>query len=121
MKLALSLVAAATLGLFAAPPSPAAEEDFLYDPGTVNVIEMTLPPAGIQGLEADPFKYQSGGTVTVTPTDGTPGGLGAPSKTFQNVSIKLKGKPQGSFEDLAGKAAFKLKFKARNRSLACAS
>jgi hypothetical protein len=89
----------------------AAEEDFLYDPGTVNVIEMTLPPAAIKGLEDEPFGYQGGGTVVVTPTDGTPGGKGTPSKTFQNVEIKLKGKPQGSFESLAGKAAFKLKFK----------
>jgi hypothetical protein len=98
------------LGLGAAP-ALAAEEDFLYDPGTVNIIEMTLPQAGIEGLEDEPFEYQAGGTVVVTPTDGTPGGKGTPSKTFQNVEVKLKGKPQGSFESLAGKAAFKLKFK----------
>ena len=72
---------------------------------------MTLPQEGIEGLEAEPFEYQGGGTVVVTPTDGTPGGKGTPSKTFQNVEIKLKGKPQGSFEDLDHKAAFKLKFK----------
>jgi len=89
----------------------AGEEDFLYDPGTVNVIEMTLPQAGIEGLEAEPFAYQKGGTVIVTPSDGTPGGLGTPSKTFSNVEIKLKGQLQGSFQDLHGKAAFKLKFK----------
>jgi len=94
-----------------AAPALAAEDDFLYDPATVNVIELTLPQEGVEGLEAEPFEYQSGGTVVVTPTDGTPGGKGTPSKTFQNVSIKLKGKPQGSFEDLGGKAAFKLKFK----------
>ncbi|HYJ20550.1 MAG TPA: CotH kinase family protein [Solirubrobacterales bacterium] len=92
-------------------PALAAEEDFLYNPGTVNTIELTLPQAGIEGLEDEPFEYQAGGTVVVTPTDGTPGGKGVPSKTFQNVEIKLKGKPQGSFEDLDHKAAFKLKFK----------
>jgi hypothetical protein len=95
----------------AAAPTLAAEEDFLYDPATVNVIEMTLPPAGIVGLENEPFEYQAGGTVVVTPTDGSPGGAGPPSKTFENVEIKLKGKPLGSFEDLDHKAAFKLKFK----------
>ena len=102
----------ALLGLLVVPASAlAGEEDFLYDPGTVNVIEMTLPRVGIEGLEAEPFAYQKGGTVIVTPSDGTPGGLGTPSKTFGNVEIKLKGQLQGSFQDLSGKAAFKLKFK----------
>jgi hypothetical protein len=106
------LLALALLALAAGPSAVlAAEEDFLYDPATVNVIEMTLPPAGIAGLEEEPFEYQAGGTVVVTPTDGSPGGAGAPSKTFENVEIKLKGKPLGSFEDLGHKAAFKLKFK----------
>jgi hypothetical protein len=99
-----------SLGL-AATSALAAEGDFLYDSGTVNVLEMTLPQAGIEGLENDPFTYQKGGTVMVTPTDGTPGGKGTPSKTFQNVEIKLKGQLQGSFQDLGHKAAFKLKFK----------
>lgn len=105
--LALSLVALGCL----ATPALGAQEDFLYDPGTVNVIEMTLPQAGIEGLEDKPLEYQAGGTVVVTPTDGIPGGRGTPSKTFQNVEIKLKGKALGSFEDLDHKAAFKLKFK----------
>lgn len=107
LLLALSLLAVAP----GAAPALAAEEDFLYDSGTVNMVEMTLPQPGIEGLEDEPFEYQGGGTMVVTPTDGTPGGKGAPSKTFQNVEIKLKGKPQGSFEDLGHKAAFKLKFK----------
>ncbi|HEX5711968.1 MAG TPA: CotH kinase family protein [Solirubrobacterales bacterium] len=100
------------LGL-AAAPAGADEAAAIYDPSTVNVIEMTLPEAEIQKLEADPFTYVKGGTVTFTPTDGTPppGGKGTPTHSFSNVEIKLKGKPQGSFEDLGGKAAFKLKFK----------
>lgn len=109
---ALPLFALLVVGLgAAATPALGAEEDFLYDPGTVNVIEMTLPRTGIEGLESEPFEYQPGGTVVVTQTDVTPGGKGTPSKAFQNVEIKLKGKPQGSFVDLGRKAAFKLKFK----------
>src|SRR6478609_2130491 len=109
---ALSLLALLLMALGPlAAPALGAEEDFLYNPGTVSVIEMTLPQAGIEGLEDDPFKYQPGGTVVVTPTDGTPDGKGAFSKTFQNVEIKLKGQIGGSFEDIDHKAAFKLKFK----------
>ena len=94
-------------------PAGADEAASIYDPTTVNVIEMALPEEEIQKLEADPFTYVKGGTVTFTPTDGTPppGGKGTPTHTFQNVEIKLKGKLLGSFEDLDGKAAFKLKFK----------
>jgi CotH protein len=100
-------------GLLLAPPSALADDaSFLYDPGTVSAIEMTLPQEGIEGLENEPFEYQKGGTVVVRKTsDGTPTGLEAPSKTFSNVEIKLKGQVQGSFQDLHGKAAFKLKFK----------
>jgi CotH protein len=105
---------ACLLGLLAMPASAlAGEEDFLYDPSTVSVIQMTLPEAEIQKLEADPFTYVKGGTVSVTPTDGTPpaDGKGTPTATFNNVEVKLKGQLQGSFEDLGHKAAFKLKFK----------
>jgi hypothetical protein len=109
----VALLSACLLSLsgLGSAPALAAEGDFLYDPGTVTVIEMTLPQVGIEGLEDEPFTYQKGGTVVVTPTDGTPGGKGTPSKTFQNVEIKLKGQLQGSFQDLDHKAAFKLKFK----------
>ena len=107
----LLVALSAIFACLGATPALAAEGDFLYNPDTVNVIEMTLPQPGIEGLEDEPFEYQPGGTVVVTPTDGTPGGKGTPSKTFQNVEIKLKGQVLGSFQDLDHKAAFKLKFK----------
>lgn len=102
------------LGLLATPASAqAGEEDFLYDPATVNVVEMTLPDPAIVKLEEEPFAYQKGGTVSIAKTDGSPppGGKGTPTVTCANAEIKLKGQLQGSFEDLAGKAAFKVKFK----------
>src|SRR4051794_32360582 len=105
-KLSIAVACVASCAGLGAPAALADEASFLYDPGTVNAIEMTLPQAGIEGLESEPFQYQPGGTVVVTPTDGTPAGRGTPSKTFQNVEIKLKGKPQGSFEDHDHKAAF---------------
>jgi hypothetical protein len=111
VRLALAPLAC-LLGLLVAPgPALADEASFLYDPGTVSVVEMTLPDAGIQGLEAEPFEYQPGGTVVVRKSDGSPDGVEGPSQTFKNVEIKLKGQVQGSFQDLDGKAAFKLKFK----------
>lgn len=88
----------------------AAEEDFLYDPGTVNVVEIKLGPDQIKELEDEPREYVEDGEVVLKKTDGTPAGIGAPSQTFKGVEVKLKGQPGGSFEDLDGKAAFKLKF-----------
>jgi len=114
VKTRLAIAPLALLAGLVLAPAPALADDasFLYDPGTVNAIEMTLPQEGIEGLENEPFEYQKGGTVVVRKTsDGTPSGLEAPSKTFSNVEIKLKGQIQGSFQDLDGKAAFKLKFK----------
>ena len=48
--------------------------------------------------------------MVVTPTDGTPGGIGRrrkPSRTSKSNSREAA----GSFEDIGRKAAFKLKFK----------
>jgi len=100
------------LGLLYLPVgASAAEEDFLYDPGTVNVVEIKLGPDQIKELEDEPREYVENGEVVLKKTDGTPAGIGAPSQTFKGVEVKLKGQPGGSFEDLDGKAAFKLKFK----------
>ena len=108
LLIALLLVAAGVV----AAPALGAEEDFLYDSGTVNAIEMTLPQAGIEGLEAEPFEYQPGGTVVVTPTDGTPGRQrSCPRKPSRTSKSNSRGSRRGSFEDLDHKAAFKLKFK----------
>lgn len=71
---------------------------------------MTLPDAAIEELKVEPREYVEGGEVVLKRSDGTPGGVGAPSQTFKGVEVKLKGQPGGSFEDLDGKAAFKLKF-----------
>jgi hypothetical protein len=107
------LLASIALGLIgvSAASAFAAEEDFLYDPGTVNVIEIQLAPEQIKELEDEPREYVENGEVVLKRSDGTPAGIGAPSPTFKGVEVKLKGQPEGSFEDLGGKAAFKLKFK----------
>jgi hypothetical protein len=113
LRLAI-LPLACLCGLLAAPASALADEaSFLYDPGTVNVIEMTLPDAAIVKLEEEPFTYQKGGTISIAKTDGSPppGGKGNPSVTCPNAEIKLKGQLLGSFQDLSRKAAFKVKFK----------
>jgi hypothetical protein len=104
LLIALALAAGASSAL-------AAEEDFLYDPGTVNVIEIQLAPAQIEELEEEPREYVENGEVVLKSSDGTPTGVGAPSQAFKGVEVKLKGQPAGSFENLGGKAAFKLKFK----------
>jgi hypothetical protein len=78
-----------------APTDPAA---WLYDPGNVVEIDMTLPQTSIDALNADPGEYQNG-TLTLT--------AGGEQYGPFNVGIRLKG--SGSFRDLSGKAAFKVK------------
>lgn len=64
-------------------------------------IDLTIDAAGIAALEVDPRSYVEG-TFSVT-TDG------ATTEPIA-IGIALKGSIAGSFADLSGKAAFKLKF-----------
>lgn len=97
---------AATLALL--PAAAAADEaESLYDPGTVWVIDLQLPPTSVEALEADPEGAYQPGTFSVAQTDGTPDGIGSFS-TPQAMEIRLKG--SASFKPLSGKAAFKIKF-----------
>src|SRR6476646_6445100 len=74
---------AACLGALALLPATGAadEAEVVYDPATVSVVDLQLPQAAIEALEADP----------------------------QEVEVRLKG--SASFRPLdTGKSAFKLKF-----------
>lgn len=90
-----------------AGPAAADEAASIYQPGTVAAIDLTLEPAAIASLEAEPDEYVAG-TFSFAP-DATPGGGGtftAPRK----VEVRLKG--HASFRPIEdGKSAFKLKFK----------
>jgi len=105
---ALRPVAVAALVLALAPLAAgraAADEagedpsEWLYDPARVVAIDLSLPPASRAALAVDPNEYVDGvlsassGSVVHGPMD---------------VGIRLKG--SGSFRDLSGKAAFKVKF-----------
>src|ERR1041384_471009 len=93
---------AATMGTAAA----ADEAGPLFNPATVYVVHLPLPPASIKGLEDEPEEYVPG-EFSIATTGGTPATEGTPS-TPVAVEVRLKGST--SFEDLDGKAAFKLKF-----------
>ncbi|HVO54596.1 MAG TPA: CotH kinase family protein [Solirubrobacterales bacterium] len=107
MRAALALVGAAVLALLAAAPAAALTADEIYEPGAVVVIDLTLPPASIAALEADPEGDYVEGEFSLAPSDGTPAGVGAFSPPIA-VGVRLKG--ESSFRPLSGKAAFKLKF-----------
>jgi len=87
----------------------------MYQPNTVDVIHLTLPPESIVALESEPDEYVPG-TFSLAETEGTPGTEKAPS-TPLSVEIRLKGNVKGSFRSLAGKAAFKVKFKKSQKFL----
>jgi hypothetical protein len=106
----------ACLCILAAPVSPAGADDpaaALYQPGRVDVIRMTLEPAALGELEAEPQEYVVG-TFSLAETNGTPDGVGGFSAP-RKVEVRLKG--SASFKDLSEKAAFKLKFKAADAYL----
>jgi len=105
----LAITAGVCLGLLAFLPAAAMadEAEALYDPGTVWVIDLQLPPESVAALEADPEGDYQPGTFAVAQSDGTPDGVG-PLSTPQAMQIRLKG--SASFKPLSGKAAFKIKF-----------
>src|SRR4249919_2405515 len=106
----LLLVAASASAAEPVGDPPAA----MYEPGTVNVIRLTLPPESKQKLEADPEGDYVEGTFSMATTGGTPDTVGTFS-TPTMVGIRLKGK-YGSFRDLAHKAGFKIKFNFENEA-----
>jgi hypothetical protein len=103
---------AAAILLLPAPTVVAAEPDpaaWMYEPDSVVAIDLTLPQASVEALEAVPptSVYQEA-TFSLAETDGTPGGIGELSAPL-TVGIRIKGKA-GSFRPLPQKSAFKLKF-----------
>jgi len=113
MRGSAALLACAVVGLcVAAVPAAAAEDPAaaMYSPGSVETIDLTLSPAAIGALEAEPDEYVEG-TFSLAPTNGTPGGVEAPlTPTPLTVGVRLKGNVGSSFRDLTEKAAFKIKF-----------
>lgn len=105
----LVAVLVACLGAVALLPAAAAadEAEALYDPGTVWVIEVDLPQASEEALEADPEGAYQPATMVFKRTDGTPGGI-VETLAPEEVEMRLKG--SASFKPLSGKAAFKIKF-----------
>jgi CotH kinase protein/Invasin, domain 3 len=103
--------------MVAAVPASAAEPvgdppAAMYEPSTVDVIRLTLPPESMQALEDEPEAEYVEGTFSIATTDGTPDGVGAFSAPAL-VGIRLKGK-YGSYRDLAHKSGFKIKFNFEN-------
>ncbi len=94
------------LGAVAPPAGATLSTESMYRPDTVVAIDLTLPPASVEALEADPGEYVEG-SFSLAETDGTPAGVGAFSAPL-TVGVRLKG--SASFSPLTGKAAFKVKF-----------
>ena len=92
------------------PAARAAEQSAasMYQPGTVDVIELTMPQKSIEKLEKEPEVEYVEGTFSLATTNGTPTGIGEFSTPIK-VGIRLKGS-NGSFRPLSEKAAFKIKF-----------
>lgn len=109
---AAALLAAFAALIVAAPvgaESIADEAAVVYDPGAVATIDLTLSPEAIAALEAEPSEYVKGTFAMATTSGGPEGEETTLTPTPHPVEVRLKG--SGSFRPIAGKAAFKLKFK----------
>lgn len=111
-------LAAAAVAFFAAffagaAPVGAAEAQApnLFQPDTVAVIDLQLPQASIETLEAEPEDHYVAATFSLAESDGTPGGVSAFTQP-RPVGVRLKGNLLGSYRPIKdGKSAFKIKFK----------
>lgn len=95
----------AATGAYVEGDDPAAP---LFDPTTVIDIDFTVPQESIDALIADPTGDYQLAAMTVTTTTATYGPW--------DVGLRLKG-GWGSFRDLSGKSAFKVKVNDVDRSL----
>jgi hypothetical protein len=111
--LALCVVSGAAAASACAEPEPGSA-GWIYDPSKVVAIDLTLSPSAEAELEAEPDEYVEGG-FAISTTDGVPGGEEQLVESRSLVGIRLKGSAAGSFRDLSGKAAFKVKFNFENK------
>lgn len=96
------------VGALALVPSPAFADDdaaWMYSPREVADVVLQLDPAAIASIEAEPKEWVAA-TFAMT---------GSGGEAFGPVNAEFKLKGNASFRPLAGKAAFKLKFKSGGR------
>jgi hypothetical protein len=94
------------------------EAEVLYDPSAVVFIDLTLTGPEKAKLEAEPGEYVKGTVSMTKSSNGTPSGEEpTPFISSRPAEIRLKGSVGGSFRELSEKAAFKLKFKAKDAVL----
>jgi hypothetical protein len=112
IRMAILVVVLSALSGLLAQAAEADEAAAIYDPAAVVFIDLTLSPTEKAKLEANPDKYVEGTFSLAKSSDGTPAGEeSTPLIAPRPAEIRLKGNVGGSFRDLSGKAAFKLKFK----------